>query len=1257
MAGNRTVAVTLTAQVSGYISGMEQARKKTGQVSDEAQKKLAAQGQAFTSLGSSAMKMGTVAAAGIAIAVKKFADFDKAMSQVKAVTQETAGNMGLLREAALEAGGRTVYSATEAANAVEELGKASISTADILGGALDGALDLAASGQLEVARAAEITATTLKQFGLEGSDASRVADVLSAGAGKALGSVEDLAQGLQYVGPVAGAMGISLEDTTATLALFADQGIIGEQAGSALRGMLASLQNPSAEADAKLKDLGITLYDANGAFVGMGPVVEQLNQKLGDADDQTRDTALGLIFTNAQLTTAQALVGDAGAKWDDYRASVEDSGYATQVANDRMDNLTGDIEKLGGAFDTALIKSGSGANNTLREMVQGLTFLVDAVGGLPEPVTNAGLAIAVAATAIALSGGASLVAAPKWAALKTNVAATGVSMGTFALRAVATGGALATVTLAIGFLIGKSAEAAATTDELTSSLKAGTGELTNYSREIVKKKLAEAGAYDTTKQLGISQKELTDAVLNGGTELDAIYSKLGAKNNIANFFNGQGIAAGNTKSDLESLRGSVVDSKKDFNDLQAAGADVADSNGDVADSSGEVADSYVEVKDVVDGVVTSLSDLIAELDAVNGKNLDAREAARQLEEAYDAFDEGLKKNGKTLDTNTEAGRENEANLDAIAEKAAAAAKAIADTGGSYEEYRASLKTSRTELLDRINDLDIQGEAAEELADSILRIPTKREFEAAVNVDPALGQIERLKQRLASIKDRSVRVDLNGDVSGSGRPGAATGGAISGPGSGTSDSIPVLLSNGEHVLTAEEVRRAGGQGAVYAARQRLMESGKLAFAKGGAVSTSALVDDVKAARRAENSAQSAYDKAKGDARKRAKKRLDDAQEKVERLEQRLADRRAADAELASYTSDVSEQGRDQQFLKGQARSNPRLASQYRKDASDAALQDAEQNVQALRDIIADPKQSKANIAKAKRELPKQIAVMNAAKLKQITDETAAEAAAAAQEAADEIKEAAEALAASIKDIADEFSDIDLSSLEEETTTFSRVVNPDGSISTSVSKGMGSPTAKGINAFFADQSADNGRFAGKLKQLAGKIPVALLSYLVSLGVDKGEPYADALLSASGTTLASITANYNASTAGANAIGAIVAPLLGHAGGGAVYGPGTGTSDSVVRRLSDGEHVLSAADVKALGGQSGVYAMRESLYRNPPSYAPAAYAARSGYSAQSQSGPAQFTVVLESKGGIDLIPYVKATVVDTVTGAAHESAVRGV
>jgi TP901 family phage tail tape measure protein len=731
---DRVVKVSLLAQVTQYLDGMDKAARKTRDAASEAER-LAKQSQAFTALGRASFIAGGVIAAGLGVAIAKFAQFDQAMSQVNAVTQETTENMDKLRAAALEAGGRTIYTATEAANAIEELGKAGISTADILNGALDGALDLAASGQLEVARAAEITATTLKQFGLEGSDAARVADTLSAGAGKALGSVEDLAQGLKFVGPVAGAMGISLEDTTATLALFADQGIIGEQAGSALRGMLASLQAPSKAAAAKLDELGISLYDANGGFVGMGPVIDQLNGKLGNVDDQTRDTALGLIFTNAQLTTAQTLVGDAGARWDEYRAAVEESGYASRVAADRLDNLAGDVEKLGGAFDTALIQTGSSANDSLRGLVQTTTFLVDGFSELPEPVLNVGFALGAVAAAAGLVGGTALTQIPKLNEFKLALNALNLTGRTAAIGIGATTAALTAAVLVLGAIATDAAERRQAIDSFEDSLDQVTGKVTDYSRELIAARLQEEGAIDVGKRLGLSMQDLVDLTLEGK---GAITEWADARR-AANAEDAAVVTQYDTVSGaLEVVSGQLAKGKKqwELNQEATEGSREATAANERALSSmrGEAADTGDEIE--------SLADIIRSFGMVT---LDSREAERQFQAALDEVTASLNDNGSTLDTNTEAGRENEATLDDLAKASLERAAAIYDETSSQEDATVAIQAGRDALIQQLAQFGIVGPEAEAYADKLGLIPANVGTIVEFNADQATKDLERWVQ--------------------------------------------------------------------------------------------------------------------------------------------------------------------------------------------------------------------------------------------------------------------------------------------------------------------------------------------------------------------------------------------------------------------------------------------------------------------------------------------------------------------------------
>lgn len=832
---NRTVKVELIAAVNGYVAGMKQAAAYTTYVGTEAARaaqKLAAQRQVFETTGRVALAVGVIAAAGIAMAVRRFAEFDAAMSNVNAVTQETTENLGLLADAALDAGGRTVFTATEAANAIEELGKAGISTADILGGALDGALDLAASGQLEVARAAEITATTLKQFGLAGSEAGRVADVLSAGAGKALGSVEDLAQAMKFAGPIAGVMGISLEDVTATLALFADQGIVGEQAGTAFRGMLASLQAPSAQARAKLDELGITLYDSRGAFLGMESVVGQLNSTLGDADDQTRDTALGIIFTNAQLTAAQTLVGEAGDKWGEYRAQVEDSGYAARVAADRLDNLRGDLEKLSGAFDTVLIRQGSAANDTLRGMVQGLTFLTELAGDLPPVAINVGLVTA----AVALAGGAALVGAGRFVEFKAALQTSGIAARGTAITVGGITAALTVLTFVIGAFVSAQAEAKAAQDAFRDSLDKSDGALTEYSRELIATRLQARGLFEddidpgasirSLEDLGVTQQELTDALFEGGGAYDAILAKLDQ-------YGREGgpraqLVSDRVRDSLEAVNGELKGGREDWEQLNAAqqsGIEAAEDNADaLAVLEGAAADTS--------GAIDDLSDQILNF---GKRTLDTREANRQFEAAIDDLTESIAENGATLDAGTDAGRANESALDDLAEASKKRASAILLETGSQEQATAAIVAGREALINQLATFGIVGPEAEAYADMLGLIPSNINTVLNINANPAFAQLDALRAKLAGNKAALDSLNNWRPSNFSYGPARAGGGILPGTPSRV-DNMLIPAASGEYVTNA----MASSIPANRAALEYMNAGGNIAGWSGGYMTAPAAV---------------------------------------------------------------------------------------------------------------------------------------------------------------------------------------------------------------------------------------------------------------------------------------------------------------------------------------------------------------------------------------------------------------------------------
>lgn len=384
MAGglNRNITVRLLADTSNFTAGM-------AKVSDESQKAATTMEAAG---GKTKLITTGVAAAGVAAtalgvaAIKMAADFDASMSTVQANTGASADEMAQLRQAAIDAGADTIYSATESADAINELGKAGLSTSDILSGGLSGALNLAASDGMEVGQAAEYMSSAMAQFNLTGADATHIADLLAAGAGEALGNVSDFGEALNNVGSTANKFGLSIDTTVGTLAAFAHQGIIGAEAGTQLRSVLLALTNQTEKQRKATEEYGITLYDAQGNFVGMSSLAGQLKEKLGGLTQEQRNSAMATMFGSYAIQGANVLYAEGASGIDEWTKKVSQSGYAADLAAKKNDNLKGDLENLSGSFESLMISLGEGGQGPLRSLVQTLDTLVDAFSQLPAPV-------------------------------------------------------------------------------------------------------------------------------------------------------------------------------------------------------------------------------------------------------------------------------------------------------------------------------------------------------------------------------------------------------------------------------------------------------------------------------------------------------------------------------------------------------------------------------------------------------------------------------------------------------------------------------------------------------------------------------------------------------------------------------------------------------------------------------------------------------------------------------------------------------
>jgi len=770
----RVVSVKLSAVVDDFKKNMAEAADAVRAVGSQSEK-LAQQRQAFTMLGTAGVAMGAAIAAGIGVAVSRFAEFDQAMSFVAATGEDARGSMEGLRQAALDAGADTVFSATEAANAIEEMAKAGLSAADILDGGLTGALDLAAAGGLEVADAAGIAATALKTFNLEGTDMSHVADLLAAGAGKAMGDVTDLSAALNQTALVANSTGLSIEETTAGLAAFASQGLLGSDAGTSFKTMLGALTPNSAKAADEMERLGISAYDSQGKFVGLSQFAGQLKTQMAGLTDEQRNASLEIMFGSDAVRAATVLYSEGESGIRDWISAVDDQGYAAETAATRLDNLIGDWEKFTGALDTAFITMGEGADGPLRAIVQGLTGLVDQFSSLPGWAQQAALGVAVVTAGIGLVGGAALLAIPKVVELKIAVETLGVSASTTSRlmgllgRAAGVAGvvgvfALATAAAnelgnALADSIGPSAEEVASKTALAKTgvelfYAALQRRDANVSIEKVPELLSKAGgalddaadqANEWWNAIGAENRDTLSTVYALGEELKNLaQTDIGAASaQFRTFAEDAGLTERQISQALKEMPGfrdELIKAAKAAgvaSDEQSLLNFVMDEGTEVTSSA---ADSYLEEADAVSDLQDQLMTLIETINEANGIGQDAISQNIRYEETLDAVAQAIAEGARGLDIGTEAGRKNMDMLNSLAIDAQSAAAAQLELDGSTEGYTARMKTGRDALINSAIAMGATRDQAVALADDIFAIPSQRKIDIIANTAQAKNRI-------------------------------------------------------------------------------------------------------------------------------------------------------------------------------------------------------------------------------------------------------------------------------------------------------------------------------------------------------------------------------------------------------------------------------------------------------------------------------------------------------------------------------------
>lgn len=861
---NRTVVVDLIVRTGQWSAGFRQAAGDMSSATTNAETKVRALQQQVGLLG-----VGLTAFS--ALAVKKWADFDQALARTAATGEDAKNALGDLRAGALSDDVTQLgYSATEAAESIYELTKAGVSAADVVGGAMAGALSLAAAETMEAEEAASIMASAMMQFEQTGAQATHVADLLTAAAGKAQGSAHDLGFALKQSGLVANQFGLNIEETVGTLGLFANAGLIGSDAGTSLRTMLLHLAGPSGVAADLMEEIGFSAYDASGQFVNMTELADRMQTSFGKLSEEQRNQAITTIFGADASRSASLLYREGGEMVEEWTDKVNESGYAARVARERLDNLSGDAKKLGASWERMLIQMGESADAPLRALTQGITAVIDGFAELSPEIQGVVMAL-TGGTGLGILGVLAMSQVLTAVGnLKVGLVETGL-VGEAAGRRIATGLKVATIAagvLGTALLAGlavwasEAAKAKALAEELGATLD-GMGGTTDRTLQSINEAFSEqfswlgrvsAGydsAADAADSFGVNSDDVRGAILGEEAAIKNVEAALEAYQTAGNA-SGQTIEnrkrqTGILTRFIEEQSGALTTAQKETaraaEENEKAGVsaeEAADGMDDATSAAQAQADAMKENAEAIQATIDSWKELA-------GIHKDADQAAADYQQALDdasatikAANEDEEKYGQTLehgrkslDLRTQAGRDAQGVLQGLSDTAFDHMQALYDEGAATDTLTTKMQNARAKFIENAEAAGLNTKAAERLATEYGLIPENVETILAAR-DNASSTVQSIKNEIASVKDKTVTLTVQRRhaelTGGHGLVPKATGGPVMGGVRGK-DSVPTLLMPDEHVWTTKEVQAVGGHDAMFRLRAAAT-SGMVHLAKGG-----------------------------------------------------------------------------------------------------------------------------------------------------------------------------------------------------------------------------------------------------------------------------------------------------------------------------------------------------------------------------------------------------------------------------------------
>lgn len=393
MAGNVTIDAKLNEK--GVVTGakkikvsLEEIKKADGsldwkgvEAGEGAAKKS---GDGFTVLKGILANLATAGIAVAAGAVKDFCGqvveigktFESSMSKVSALSGATGEDLATLEAKARELGATTTFSASQAADALGYMALAGWDTQQMLDG-VGSVLTLAQAGEMELAAASDLVTDYLSAFNMEASETARMVDVLAYAQANANTTVEGLGMAFKNCAANANAAGMDVETTSAAIAMMANQGLKGSEAGTALNAVLRDMTAKMEDGAIAIGDQSIAVMDAEGNYRDFTDILRDVQAATDGMGEAEKAAALQSTFTADSIKGLNLMLNAGADEMSGFREELYGcAGTAEETAKTMTDNLGGDIAAMGSALEELSLKIYDYLQEPLRSAVQFITGTV-----------------------------------------------------------------------------------------------------------------------------------------------------------------------------------------------------------------------------------------------------------------------------------------------------------------------------------------------------------------------------------------------------------------------------------------------------------------------------------------------------------------------------------------------------------------------------------------------------------------------------------------------------------------------------------------------------------------------------------------------------------------------------------------------------------------------------------------------------------------------------------------------------------------